>query len=411
MEPGDEDKQQQRGQPGDREPDEKPKRPGLFKRPRFIIVGSILLVIITVVGLIWYQHTESYESTDDAFIDAHTVPIAPQVAGQVLQVPVNDNQPVQAGDLLVQIDPSTFNAKLAQAQSILALNEAKLRVAQLDLTNTHSQLVSTQAVEAQTRAQATAAEAEAKRAEADVARGRQLRTNNVISPEEFDHLVAAARAASANFEAAKKQVASQSAKVNEATNGVASAQAQIAAAQAQIRQAKADIRTAQLDVEHSTIIAPVAGRVTKKSVERGAYVAVGQSMMALVPDELWVSANFKETQLRYMRPGQHVGIKIDAFPKTNYAGHVESIQAGSGSFFSLLPPENAVGNYVKVVQRVPVKIVFDSLDPVHLLGPGMSVVPSVHVRDFHLAIWMWVVALVIVAVVIVFWWNKRAVGA
>jgi membrane fusion protein (multidrug efflux system) len=407
MEPGGEDNQKQHGQPGEREAE----RPGLFKRPRFIIIGSILLVIITVVGLIWFQHAKSYESTDDAFIDTHTISIAPQVAGQVVQVPVNDNQLVNAGDLLVQIDPSIFNARLAQAQSVLALNEAKLQVAQLDLTNAFSQLISTQAVESQTRAQASAAEAEAKRAEADVARRRELRANDVISPEEFDHVVAARRAASANLEAAKKQVAAQHARVTEATNLVASARAQIAAAQAQIQQSQADIRAAQLNVAHSTIVAPVAGRVTKKAIERGAYVSIGQSMMAVVPDQLWVSANFKETQLRYMRPGQQVEIKIDAFPKTNYAGHVDSIQAGSGSFFSLLPPENAVGNYVKVVQRVPVKIVFDSFDPVQLLGPGMSVVPSVNVRDFHWPIWTWILALVVVAVVIVLWWKKRAVEA
>lgn len=410
MEPGAEDKQKQR-KPGEPEPDDKPKRPSLFKRPRFIIVGSVLLFIITIVGLIYLQHAESYESTDDAFIDTHTVTIAPQVAGQVMQVAVDDNQLVKAGDLLVQIDPSTFNARLAQAQSVLALNEAKLQVAQLDLTNAHSQLVSTQAVEAQTSAQATAVEAEAKRADADVARGRELRTNNVISPAELDRLVATARSANANFEAARKQVTAQQARVSEATNQVASARAQIAAAQAQIQQAQADIRTAQLNVAHSTILAPVAGRVTKKATEHGAYVAIGQSMMAIVPDQLWVSANFKETQLRYMRPGQSVHIKIDAFPKTNYAGHVDSIQAGSGSFFSLLPPENAVGNYVKVVQRVPVKIVFDSLDPVQLLGPGMSVVPSVNVRNFHWPIWTWILAVVVVALLIVWWWSKRAVEA
>jgi len=131
--------------------------------------------------------------------------------------------------------------------------------------------------------------------------------------------------------------------------------------------------------------------------------------MAIVPDKLWVSANFKETQLRYMRPGQSVEITVDAFPKTNFTGHVDSIQAGSGSFFSLLPPENAVGNYVKVVQRVPVKIVFDALTTAHLLGPGMSVVPSVHVRDFHWPFWTWIIAVVVLVAVIIFWWNHRAV--
>jgi membrane fusion protein (multidrug efflux system) len=405
MEPGNE--HNERDEP--RRPEaEKSKKPSALRRPKFIIIGAVLLVLATIGTLIWLQHSKSYESTDDAFIDTHTIPIAPQVAGVITQVPVNDNQVVKAGDLLVQLDPSSFNARLAQAKSALALNEAKLQVAQLDLTNAYSQLTSTQAIEAQTRAQAAAVEAEARRAEADVRRGRELRTNEVISSAEFDHLVATARTAAANFEAANKQVVAQQSHVAEATNMVASARAQIAAARAQIQQAQADVQTAQLNVAHTTIVAPVQGRVTKKSIETGAYVSIGQSMMAVVPDQLWVSANFKETQLRYMRPGQNVTIKIDAFPKTNFTGHVDSIQAGSGSFFSLLPAENAVGNYVKVVQRVPVKIVFDSNDPEQLLGPGMSVVPKVNVRDFHWPLWTWIVAIVALAMVIVWWWTRRA---
>lgn len=406
-------KEETRGsnKPQERGPDDKSGRPSAFRRRRFIIIGSILLVIITFGGLIWFERSESYESTDDAFIDTHSVSIAPQVAGQILQVPVDDNQMVRAGDLLVQIDPSTFNARMAQAQSVLSLNKAKLQVTHLDLTNSHSQLILAEAIKAQAQAQATAVEAEAKRAEADVVRGKELRTNNVISPSELDHLLATARSANANFEAAKRQVTAQAAKVTEASNTVASAQAQIEAAKAQIQQAEADVETARLDVAHSTITAPISGRVTKKSVERGAYVAIGQNMMAIVPDHLWVVANFKETQLRYMRPGQRAEIKIDAFPSTNFVGHVDSIQAGSGAFFSLLPPENAVGNYVKVVQRVPVKIVFDSLDPVRLLGPGMSVVPKVHVRNFRWPIWVWFLAVFVLVGLVVSWWNHRATEA
>jgi membrane fusion protein (multidrug efflux system) len=408
MEPPGKENEEKKGQPRE---DQSEKKPSAFRRPKFIIIGGIILIALTIGALLWLQHSKSYESTDDAFIDTHIVTIAPQVSGQITSVPVNDNQIVKAGDLLVQLDPAAFNARLAQAKSVLALNEAKLQVAQLDLTNAYSQLVSTQAVEAQTRAQATAVESEAKRAEADVNRGKELRTNNVISSAEFDHLVAASRTAMANFEAAKRQIAAQQARVTEATNMVASAQAQIAAAQAQIQQAQADIQTAQINFSHATITAPLSGRVTKKSVERGTFVAVGQSLMAIVPDELWVSANFKETQLRYMRPGQKAEIKIDAFPKTNLVGHVDSIQAGSGSFFSLLPAENAVGNYVKVVQRVPVKVVFDSVGPEQLLGPGMSVVPTINVRDFHWPVWTWIIAAVLLIVVLVFWWNHRVVEA
>jgi membrane fusion protein (multidrug efflux system) len=402
-----EDQAQGRAPPNDQDREEQ-KRPSVFRRPKFIIIGGIILVVLTFVGLLWYQHTESNESTNDAFIDAHNVPVSPQVAGQVLQVPVNDNQVVKQGDLLLQIDPSTLNAVLAQAKSSLALNEAKLQVATLDFTNAQAQLISTQAIEAQAHAQASAVESEARRAEADVARGRQLRTNNVISPEEFDHLVSAANAARANFEAARKQVLAQHSRVVEATNQVASAQAQITAARAQIADAQAAVERAQIDVSHTTITSPMGGRVTRKSIERGTYVQVGQQLMTLVPEQLWISANFKETQLRYMRPGQEVKIKIDAYPKAKYSGHVDSIQAGSGAFFSLLPPENAVGNYVKVVQRVPVKIVFDTTDTNHLLGPGMSVVPTVHVRDYRLSIWVWIAAAIILVVLLTWAWRRRA---
>jgi len=198
----------------------------------------------------------------------------------------------------------------------------------------------------QARAQVRAAEVEAQRAAADARRVTQLFDRGLVARQELEHALAAAHAAAANLEAARQRL-------NEAT----------------------------LQLSYTTITAPEAGRVTRKAVEEGMFVQPGQQLMAIVTDDLWVVANFKETQLAKIRPGQPVDIKVDASPHHRFRGHVDSIQAGTGSRFSLLPPENATGNYVKVVQRVPVKIVFDEApDPQYPLGPGMSVVPTVHVR-------------------------------
>ena len=243
-----------------------------------------------------------------------------------------------------------------------------------------------------------AAEAEATRAAVDVQRYERLLQSGGVSRQEADTAVATNRSAAANLDAARRGeqaaadnlrqqealVAQERAKLasaKAAPDQVAYSRAQAEQAAAQTAQLEAALRQAELDLSYTKIVAPETGRITRKSVEPGGYVQVGQTLFSIVPDQVWVVANFKETQLRSMRPGQPATVKVDAYPDKRFRGHVDSIQAGSGAAFSLLPPENATGNYVKVVQRVPVKILIDeSPDPHHVLGPGMSVVPEVTVR-------------------------------
>jgi membrane fusion protein (multidrug efflux system) len=274
-------------------------------------IAPLAAIVLLAAGVWIYHYAVTYESTDDAFIDAHIIPIAPKVAGQVLKVYVDDNQGVKAGDPLVQIDPADYKAKVEED-----------------------------------RARVAAAEAEALRTQDDVTRYEELIRRDEVSKQQLDHARAAARSAAAN---ADKE--------------------------------RATLQQAELNLSYTDIRAPETGNVTHKTVEEGAYVQVGQSLLALVPENAWVTANFKETQLTHMRPGQPVKIKIDAYPDQTFRGHVDSIQAGTGERFSVMPPENATGNYVKVVQRIPVKILIDaSVDPKFRLAPGMSVVPTVKVR-------------------------------
>jgi len=323
---------------------------------------------------------------------------------------------VNAGDLLVELDPRDFEARLAQARANVAAAVAQhqgatinvrvvgttsgagVQQAEAAVLTAQRQVDGARSRLEEARAQVAAAEAEAVRAGADAQRYERLAQEGFVSLQDRDNAVAKDRMAAANRDAARKAeqaaadgIRQSEAQLEEARARLASAKAapdQVAYSQAQaeqvaaqIDQLKAAVRQAELDLSYTKIYAPEAGRITRKTVEPGAYVQVGQTLFSIVPDRMWVTANFKETQLRYMRPGQPATIKVDAYPDRRFRGHVDSIQAGAGARFSLLPPENATGNYVKVVQRVPVKILIDEPpDPTHLLGPGMSVVPEVKVR-------------------------------
>lgn len=303
-----------------------------------ITVVIILSVIAVIMGIRYVRQALSYRSTDDAFIEAHVTAISSRVPGHILKVHVNDNQPVTVGDVLVELDPADYQAKLDAEQALL---EAARATAQ------------------QSRAQIDAAIAEAQRTELDLKRYQQLVASDSATKQKLDYATAAAQAAAAQLEAAKKQ---------------------IAVADARTAQAQAATQQAALALSYTKIVAPQGGKVTKKSVEPGEYVTVGQPLFAIVGKDVWVVANYKETQLKHMHVGQKAFVSVDAYPGKKLNAHVESIQSGTGARFSLLPPENATGNYVKVVQRVPVKIVFDE-DPNVLsrLAPGMSVVPNVSV--------------------------------
>ena len=323
------------------------------RRQRFFRIGLILVpLLIVVLGLYYFIAVRPYETTDDAFIDGHAIQISPKVAGHVMQVFINDNQFVRKGDPLVKIDPRDFDARLAEARAGLVF--AQSRVAEAN-----SQLAVVQATAQQDRAAVGSAEAEAKRAQADLERYQSVE-KRAVSREQVDAAVAAGQSTAASLEVARK-------KADAAEAQVGLSRAQIAAAEADVQRAEAAVQQAELNRSYSDINAPEDGWVTHRMVEEGEYVQVGQALLAVVEPHPWVTANFKETQLRYMKPGQFVWIEVDAFPQKKFKGHVDSIQAGTGAHFSLLPPENAAGNYVKVVQRVPVKIVFDEGE-----GPRIS---------------------------------------
>jgi membrane fusion protein (multidrug efflux system) len=340
-----------------------------YKRPLPIVLLAVAALALIVGGTLYWLHARQYESTDDAFIDAHIVRLAPRVAGQVLRVPVRDNQEVQKGQLVVEIDPAPFQVRLDQANAAEA--EAKGRLAQAG-----SQLSVAKANAEQAQAEVGVAEADATNAADNFDRLQHLRAtshNLVVSDREVEDARAQARSTSARLVAAHKQAAAAIAQVDATRSQLQTAQAGVASASATVEQA-------QLELSYTRVTAPAPGRVTNRKVEAGDYVDVGQALLALVPDRVWVTANFKETQLTDMRPGQPVTISIDAYPGHEFHGRVDSIQAGTGARFSLLPPQNATGNYVKVVQRVPVKITFDKLPDDLLLAPGMSVEPEVKVR-------------------------------
>lgn len=446
-----------RGEPIPHADTEIRKRP-LYRRPAFLIVAVIVLLIAAIFGIRYWLYSRSHESTDDAFIDAHITPVSPKVSGYIAKVHVASNQQVKKGDLLVEIDPRDYEAKLDQAKAALEAGEARLKEAQtgVELTRANTQanvqqasgtvqqaragveasraqaaaertrvtqagaaIGSAQANLQQAQAQVDAAQAELVRARADVERYQELYSKDEVSKQRLDQAVATARTAEAQTEAARQRAAAAASQVSEsqaaqqtaaetarradvqissaqaqvreaqgklaaantAPQQVAASQAQAQTASASLEQLRAAVAQAELELSYTKLYAPDDGRVTNKSVEDGALVQSGQPLMAIVPGDVWVTANFKENQIGNMRPGQYTEITVDAYPDKVFKGHVDSIQAGTGARFSLLPPENATGNYVKVVQRVPVKIVFDEPpDPAHMLAPGMSVVPEVKVR-------------------------------
>ena len=347
-------------------PAAEPRQPRL-RRPIVMLAVAIAALVVIIGGVLWWLEARRYESTDDAFIDVHMTRIAPQVAGRVLRVAVDDNQAVKPGDLLIEIDPADYQSRLDQVIANQATADANLAQAK-------AQQVVVQADAEQARAQVGVAEANAINAATQLRRDQPLAERQVISRQQLDNDIANARSTAATLVAAQKRLASAEAQLSVAA-------AQVAAAEASLKAAAAQVAQARLNLSYTKVAAAEGGRVARKNVATGDYVQVGQNLMAVVPSAAWITANFKETQLDLMRAGQPVEIRVDACPDKTLRGHVDSFQPGSGAAFALLPPENATGNYVKVVQRIPVKIVFDDPPgPSCPLGPGMSVVPSVKVR-------------------------------
>ena len=345
-----------------------PKKKGLLDRPVLLIGVAAAVVVVLVASVLWWLHERHFESTDDAFIDAHIVRLAPQMAGRVTAVLADDNELVQPGQPLVVIDSSDALTRVAQAQ-------AQRAQAQAQVENALAQLQVDLAALRQSRAEVAASAAQATMAALELARYQRLAGMNraAVAQQQFDQLQA-----TVDQTAAQRDASTQAARMRSAQ--IAAARALIASGQQQVKAAQAQLDNASLNLGYSRIDAPVVGHVAQKSVAVGDYVQPGTQILAIVPLKLWVTANFKETQLALMRSGQSVTIKVDACPARAIRGHVDSIQRGAGQAFGILPPENATGNFVKVVQRVPVKIVMDETLPDCPLGPGMSVDPQVTVR-------------------------------
>lgn len=384
-------------------------------RRRFIIIGVV--AVLVVVGLLWYWHSTFYEDTDDAQVNGHLIQISSRIAGHVLKVNVDENQFVEAGMVIVELDPKDFETAVQQDQANLESAEASYEAARVNVPVTHintgttltsagadvssadSQVIQAQHQLQAAQAQVVQAAANNTKAQLDLERYRPLVEKDVISKQQFDAAVATAdgnkaaleqaqanlQAAQANVRVTKDRVAQAQASFKFAETGpqqVAIQKARADQAAAQVQQAQAALDQAKLNLSYTKILAPTAGIITRKSVEVGQNVSVGQNMATLVSlEDVWITANFKETQLQHMRQGQSVVVSVDAYGR-RYDGRITQIGGATGSVLSLFPPENATGNYVKVVQRIPVRIDLTNHEQNsdHLLRPGMSVVPRVRVR-------------------------------
>ena len=380
--------------------------------------ASGALAVVAVVAAFWWLHARHFETTDDAQIDGHINVVSSRISGTVLYVDprVEDNQYVEAGTLLVELDPNDYQAALDHAHADLATREASARSADVNVPITNASAFSQLDLAEAAREGASAAlateeanlaaaehkvqqdQAIAARAERDRGRYKALVDAGVVSRLEYDAREAEALAETQTVDSDQALVRAEEQKITQANHLILQRQAQVRSAQTapqqvsdakaksesnigQVSQSKADVRTAELNLAYTKIYAPVSGVIGRKTVELGQRIQPGQSLLAIVPlDDIWVTADFKETQLKYMQPGQGVSIHVDTFGK-DYNGTVENLPGAAGTLFSLLPPENASGNYVKVVQRLPVRIRFDrAQDPEHRLRPGMSVEPTVKVR-------------------------------
>lgn len=390
-------------------PSKKPAKTPFWKRLPVIVIGTLAFGWLLFFGLRILGESFTHESTDNAFLDGDIISIAPKVYGQVKKVYVNPNQPVKTGDPLLEIDPRDYQIQLEQKKSALVTARANEQVIKASFELLKTEVISAEATAKQSEAEAAADEAKAEQAKADLQRAEDLNQRKIISPQEYDTARTAAVAALASANAGKEKALSDRSKVETAKAQLEAGRRGLERAEAQSEESSLEIQEAELNLSYTRVTAPQDGRVTRKSVEPGDYVQVGQKLMALVQKDIWVTANFKETQLKKIRVGQPVRIEIDSIADHTFPGHVESIQAGSGAAFSLLPPENAVGNFVKVVQRVPVRIFFDAEIPAQfVVGPGMSVDPSVQVLSFEIPEWATLIAAIVLALVAGFFWWKLA---
>jgi membrane fusion protein (multidrug efflux system) len=346
-------------------PDEKPRKGFLRRHPILTPVGLIALLLAAAAAYLYWDHTSHFESTDDAFIAARQFAIAPKVAGYITAVPVTDNQHVNRGDVIAQINQRDFRTALAQAQAQVAGAEAGIRNVDTQIATQDAQISSAQAQVAQAQANSELARVTWGRDQPLVKQGWATAQQGTTDVQ--------------NLKAQQSAVDSAQAALKVAQRQIDTLRAQRTSQEASVAQAQAQLDQAKLNLSYTTVTADQPGRVVNLSGAVGQYAQAGTNLTMFVPDEIWVVANYKETQLDRMRPGQPVDLEIDAYPERHFRGHLDSVQPGSGPAFSLLPPENATGNYVKIVQRVPVKLILDNPPTDVSLGPGMSVVPTARV--------------------------------
>ncbi len=408
--PGNEEPQQAQG-----ETPEPPKRSFFREHPMALAIGAVLLVVLAIGGLWLWNYLSSFESTDDAQVDGHIYPISARVSGRVVAVNFDVNQPVKAGQVLVQLDPTDYKLAIEKSKADVAQARADARAAQTQVpvttTATTSQtanagagVAAAQAGVAAAEGQYAAAQARIREAQAnydkalkDVERFRSLAAKEEISRQQFDQAQATAAAlgatvdtARASADAAARQIAEARARVTQAqaqqeatrsgAQQIGAQRARAASSEANAQAELANLQQAELNVQYTTITAPVDGVIGRRSVEVGQQIQAGQDLMSVVPlNDLWITANYKETQLRNMHAGQSATVHVDALDR-DFKAHVDSFPGATGARFSMLPPENATGNYVKVVQRLPVKLVFDSGQDTTRLRPGMSVETKVWIK-------------------------------
>ena len=383
-------------------------------RRRNIVIFVIVLVLL-VGGVFFWRYLNTYETTDDAQVDVHFYPVSARISGYVVKVNVDDNQYVQKGTVLVEIDPKDYEVAIAQAQANLTNAEAtarslnitvpitsvttasQLKFTASDVATSNAGIIAAEKQVAAAHAQLEQAQANDVKVQDDVRRYKLLVDKQEVAAQVYDQAVAAAKASTATIAAASANEAAAQQAVEQARSRLAGSEANAQSAEtapqqvsatrdraraalAEVEQKRAALEQAQLDLQYTKIVAPVSGEVNK-SVVVGLNVQQGQQLLTIVPlDEVWITANFKETQLRRMRAGQKAEIHVDSSGRT-FKGHVDSIAGATGPLFSLLPPENATGNYVKIVQRIPVKIVLDpGENGEHQLRPGMNVVPDVYLQ-------------------------------
>ena len=339
------------------------RKPYQKKRVIIPVITALVFVFLGIYGIIY---SSFYQSTDDAFVEAHMVYFSPRVSGQIIELNVDDNTEVKKGTIIAQIDPKDYQTALDNAQ-------ARLEKAKSDLNVSMSDIDKIQSMTSSDKNDIQSAKSKLEYANSDYIRYKNAYQDGSVTKQDLDNAIK-------NLDVAKAQYNASQDDLRATTNALKSAISKKSSQNAEIKRLLAEVEQAKLNLSYTTLIAPIDGLVTNKNVEIGNYVNAAKSIMAIVPKDVYIVANFKETQVANMKKGQKVVIKIDTYGSKKFKGHVDSIQKASGAKASLFPPENAVGSYVKVVQRIPVKIVFDEDISEYNIIPGMSVVPRVKVR-------------------------------